>query len=149
MTLSMRGPVSATLLLLVNFFIQAVSAATLQITDAWIRYLPPVVPVRSGYMTINNNSGVTVEITDVESEVFTQVEIHETVTKDGMMSMRPVLPLEIPAGETVKLLPGGLHLMMMKPDRPLNPGSRVDVILHFDNNESQVLKMTVRKNGHE
>lgn len=139
----------ATLLLMIILFIQPASAATLQISDAWIRYLPPVVPVRSGYMTIDNNSGVAVQITDIESEVFTQVEIHETVSKDGMMSMRPVSPLVIPAGATIKLLPGGLHLMMMKPERLLNPGDRVVVILHFDNNMSQVVKMTVRKNNNE
>ena len=62
-----------------------------------------------------------------------------------MMTMRPVTPLKIPAGKILKLAPGGFHLMMTNPGRELNPGDQIDVTLHFDSGETQVIIMTVTK----
>ncbi len=118
---------------------------SLTITDAWVKNLPPVTPMRAGYMTINNHTGQTIKIIGAESEVFTAVDIHETVMKDGMMSMQALPHLTIAPGETAKLAPGGKHLMMMKPQTTLKPGDIVSVTLKFDDGNSQTLQMTVRK----
>lgn len=133
-----------TLLALLTISLPSV-ADTLKISDAWIKNLPPVVPMRAGYMTIENQSVQTLKIVEVESEVFTQVDIHETVEKNGMMSMQPMSPLVIPAGSTIKLAPGGIHLMMMQPKESLKPGDQVNVTLSFDDGNTQTLQMTVRK----
>ena len=77
--------------------------------------------MRAGYMTINNNTSQTIKIVGAESEVFTAVDIHESVMKDGMMSMQALPHLTIAPGETTKLAPGGMHLMMMKPQATLKP----------------------------
>lgn len=132
-------------LLLFYFVSLSTAAASLDISDAWIKYLPPVVPVRAGYMVISNNNAQQIRVIHIESDVFTKVDIHETVEKDGMMTMRPVMPLTIPAGETFKLAPGGLHLMMMKPAEKLKPGDQISVTLHFGSGDSQLIKMTVKK----
>ncbi|NNE64745.1 MAG: copper chaperone PCu(A)C, partial [Gammaproteobacteria bacterium] len=76
------------LVLLVYFVSLSSTAANLEISDAWVRYLPSVIPVRSGYMVIRNKSPQAVSIIKFESEVFTQIDIHETVEKDGMITMR-------------------------------------------------------------
>ena len=117
----------------------------LKISDAWIKNLPPVVPMRAGYMTIENNTDQGIKIIGAESEVFTAVEIHETIEKDGMMSMQPVSILSIPAGTEAKLTPGGMHLMMMQPEEDLKPGDLVSITLKFDDGSTQTLQMTVRK----
>lgn len=124
---------------------QGLRAQSLAISDAWIKYLPQPIPVRSGYMSVTNDSAAVISVTGVESEVFTRIEIHETVTKDGMMSMQPVLPLDILPNETVNLAPGGYHLMMMNPVRQINPGDQVEVTLHFEDGQSQPLQMTVKE----
>lgn len=120
-------------------------AAPLNITDAWIKNLPPVVPMRAGYMQIENSSDTTYRITGVESEVFTTIDIHESIEKNGMMSMQPISSLVIEAGTTVKLAPGGIHLMMMEPKQVLKPGDRVNISLEYDNGSTQILQMTVRQ----
>ena len=120
-------------------------AEALTISNAWIKNLPAVVPMRAGYMTIANNTSQSIEIIEVESEVFTAVEIHETIEKDGMMSMQPVSTLTIASGMTTKLAPGGKHLMMMKPEPILKPGDLVTVTLKFSDGNTQTLQMTVRK----
>lgn len=121
------------------------TADSLIISNAWIKNLPPVVPMRAGYMTIENNSAQTVTIVEVESEVFTRVEIHETVEKNGMMSMQFLPSLVVSAGAMIKLAPGGIHLMMIQPKINLKPGDLVNVILRFDNGNTQTLRMTVKK----
>ncbi|MDH5353312.1 MAG: copper chaperone PCu(A)C [Gammaproteobacteria bacterium] len=120
-------------------------AAPLNITDAWIKNLPPVVPMRAGYMQIENSSDTPYRITGVESEVFTTIDIHESIEKNGMMSMQPISSLVIEAGTTVKLAPGGIHLMMMEPKQVLKPGDRVNISLEYDNGSTQILQMTVRQ----
>ncbi len=120
-------------------------ADALKISDAWIKNLPPVVPMRAGYLTIENDSNRAINIIAVESEVFTQVDIHESIEKNGMMSMQPLSHLIVPAGATVKLAPGGIHLMMMQPKIALKPGDRVDISLRFESGDTQTMHMTVRK----
>ena len=115
------------------------------VTDAWIKNLPPTVPMRAGYMKLENSSTRSLSIVAVESDIFMHVDIHETVEKNGMMSMQPLSPLPIPAGTTVELAPGGIHLMMMQPKETLKPGDQVSITLQFDDDSSQTLQMTVKK----
>lgn len=122
-----------------------IEAAPLNITDAWIKNLPPVIPMRAGYMRIENNSDTSYRITGVKSEVFTAIDIHETIEKNGMMSMQPIMQLTIEANTAVKLKPGGIHLMMIGPKQVLKSGDRVSVILEFDDGNTQNVQMTVRK----
>lgn len=48
-----------------------------------------------------------------------------------IMKMRAVKALELPAGKTVELKPGGYHLMLMDLKQPFAKGSTVPVTLHF------------------
>ena len=118
---------------------------SLVIHDAWIKHLPPVVPMRAGYLTINNHSTHALEVTHAESDAFMQVEIHENIEKNGVMVMQSLSSLPVPAGATVKLIPGGIHLMMIQPRQSLQPGDRVPVTLHFGDGNSKTLQMLVKK----
>ena len=121
------------------------SAAKLEISGAWIKNLPMVVPVRAGYMSIVNKQTRTITITWAKSEDFARIEVHQSVEKNGVLSMRPVHALEIASGETVKLEPGGIHLMMMEPLKTLTPGSKVVVTIGYDDQTTQNIEMIVRK----
>ncbi len=137
--------IQATISVILILAMPPVFAESLNIGNAWIKNLPPVVPMRAGYMTIENKTGQRIQIIGAESEVFTSVEIHETVEKDGMMSMQPVSVLIIPPGTTTQLAPGGIHLMMMQPQETLKPDDLVSVTLKFNDGNTQTLQMTVRK----
>jgi len=122
-----------------------VSAEKLQITDAWIKNLPAVVPVRAGYMKISNTRSRDITILSLDSELFEDIHIHQTFEVDGVTSMRAVGDLTIPAGESLELAPGGFHLMMMSPMDELTPGQKVVVTLHYEGQNSQTIEMVVRK----
>ena len=127
------------------FFTLPCSAANLQITEAWIKNLPMSVPMRAGYMDISNNQAETIKIEWLKSEAFARIEIHRSVEKDGMMSMHPVSVLAISSGETVRLAPGGIHLMMMNPLKTLAPGEYCVVTIGYDDQSTQTIEMIVRK----
>lgn len=133
------------ILLVLIFTSLSVAADDLLITDAWIKNLPPVVPMRAGYMSITNNGDEVLTIVSVESETFSHIEIHESVEKDGMMSMQAVGVVSIKAGETLHLKPGGLHLMMMNPLQVLSPGDQVTATLIFDDGSRRAVSMKVKK----
>lgn len=67
------------------------------------------------------------------STVASEVQIHETSTdEDGTLGMSPVAGLELPAGGTLVLEPGSLHMMLIEVER-LSPGDEVDVTLVWEN----------------
>lgn len=88
-------------------------------------------PMAAGYMRIRNPCPAGITVVSVSSPAFADVSLHRTETVDGMASMRAVPALPIAAGQTVRLAPGGLHLMLMQPLGMVTPGSKVPVRLHL------------------
>jgi copper(I)-binding protein len=137
--------IKQSLLLVLLIYALPVSAENLQITDAWIKNLPAVVPVRAGYMKISNTRGQDITILSLESKLFEDIHIHQTFEVDGVASMRAIGDLTIRAGESLELAPGGFHLMMMNPLEELTPGQKVVVTLHYQGQKTQTIEMVVRK----
>jgi len=133
------------LLLLLLLIVPGSAIAELDIHNAWIKNLPPAVPVRAGYMTIRNAQASTVSIIAIRSDAFASVEIHRTIAADGMMRMEPVPTLAIEPDSTVQLAPGGLHLMMMNPAEPTKPGDVLQIVIELGDGSTQSLNMTVKK----
>ena len=87
--------------------------------------------VGGGYMTITNSGDTADTLIEVKAD-FPRVEIHETVEEDGVAKMNHVGRIDIPAGETVMLKPGGLHVMFMGFSEPLVEGEKVSATLVFE-----------------
>lgn len=111
----------------------APSAAAPTVSDAWVR--PPMGSGQpaGGYMTITNPGGQADALVGVSSPVASSVEIHETTTDaSGMTGMHPIDRLDVPAGGSVTLQPGGYHLMLMGVTQPLAVGTTVELDLVFE-----------------
>lgn len=100
------------------------------VRQPWIREAPPPARVLAAYMIIDNTGAAPASITRITSPDFQRTELHRTLIKDGVASMAPVATLQIPAGESVALLPGGMHLMLFDPLRPLHAGDSVTLVIH-------------------
>lgn len=133
------------LLLFLLLLIPGSALAELDIHSAWVKNLPPTIPVRAGYMTVHNAQTHAISIVAIHSDAFASVEIHQTIKQDGMMRMEPVPTLTIEPDSTVQLAPGGLHLMMMNPTNPTKPGDSLEIVIKLDDGSTQNLKMTVKK----
>jgi copper(I)-binding protein len=60
------------------------------------------------------------------------VEIHEMALENNVMRMREISRLDLPAGRTVELRPGGYHVMLLDLKRTLKPGEEVPITLEIE-----------------
>ena len=110
-----------------------VKAGDLVITQAWTRATPGGAKTGGGFLTIENKGSAPDKLVGVSADVAGKVEVHEMAMDGGVMKMRPVEGgLTIDPGKTVKLAPGGLHLMMMDLKSPLKQGDKLPVTLQFE-----------------
>jgi copper(I)-binding protein len=101
------------------------------IMNAWVREAHPNANVNAGYMTLVNVGPEEVRLVNVESEAFKNIEVHEMATVDGLMEMREVTDLVIPAHGQIHFEPGGKHLMLMGPREQVTTGQKIDMTLTF------------------
>jgi len=123
----------------------APSGAKPVISDAWVR--PPIGADRpaAGYLTITNPGAAADALVSVTSPIAMSCEIHETtMDSSGMAGMHPIDRLEIPAGGTVTLEPGGYHLMLME-SQAMTVGSTVELRLEFEQAGTVVVQAEVRE----
>ncbi len=133
------------LCLLLSLGLSSAAIAELEISDAWIKNLPPSIPVRAGYLTLYNPTTMQQIVRHIDSPAFGRIEMHRTIEQEGMMRMEPVEELIIEPGARLHFEPGGLHLMMMQPAAPTRPGDVHRVRIELDDGSSQHFEMTVKK----
>jgi len=107
---------------------------------------PPNAPVSGGYMTITNNGSQPDRLVSVSTPFAPKVEIHEMTMEGDVMKMRPVAGgLEIPAGGSVELKPGGYHVMFMDLSEPLKEGESRKAVLTFEKAGTVEVEFTVKE----
>jgi copper(I)-binding protein len=110
------------------------SAAELEITDVWGRNSPMAAQNGAFYMTIRNGTDQDEQLLSASAEICDTTELHEMFMQEGdVMGMRPVEGgiIDIPAGETVSLQVGGLHVMCLGKRSQLDVGDEVPITLEF------------------
>jgi copper(I)-binding protein len=85
----------------------------------------------AGYLTLTNTGKKADTLLDVQSPQTDSIEIHEMSMAGGVMKMRALDKVPLPAGKTVALAPGGFHLMLFSPSKALVVGDHVPLTLHF------------------
>jgi hypothetical protein len=113
--------------------------STLAISDAWIRHIPGNRPM-AGYFVLQNNGDKVRNLVGVASPAFGEVQLHRTITVNGVASMSAVDSVSVPAHGRVTFRPGGYHLMMKYPPHELKVGDTPQVSLQFG--DGYILKTT-------
>jgi copper(I)-binding protein len=133
---------------LVMLALLAASAAHAQTTvkDAWVRGTVAQQKATGMFAQITSASGG--KLLSAASPVAGVVEIHEMKMEGDVMKMKAVAGLDLPAGKTVELKPGGYHVMLMELKKELKAGDTVPVTLVVEGadkqRESIEVKATVR-----
>ena len=110
-----------------------VKAGDLVISQAWSRATPGGAKVGGGFLTIENKGNAPDRLIGGTSDVASNVVVHEMSMDKGVMTMRPLEKgLTIDPGKTVKLAPGGYHLMLMDLKNPLKRGDKLAIALEFE-----------------
>lgn len=117
------------------------------ITDAWIRALPPTQSNTAAYLTVHNRGEQPLRIIGGTVEGVGRVEMHTTREVDGLMRMTPLTTLEVPAGGSLTLAPGGTHLMLLDLARMPSPGEERRLCLRPDEGEAICTRAAVRRDA--
>ncbi|WP_413991567.1 copper chaperone PCu(A)C [Labrys okinawensis] len=111
---------------------QETGSGSLVIQHPWARATPPGAPVGGGYVTIANKGATADKLVGGTVDVAASVEIHQMTTEDGVMKMRQLDGLEVPAGGEVTFSPDGLHLMFVGLKHGLKKGQHIEGTLVFE-----------------
>ena len=105
----------------------AYAAAVVDVKDAWVRATVPGQKVAGAYLEIQSRSAA--RLVGARSPVAKSAEIHSMSNDGGVMKMRHLDALDLPAGQTVRLEPNGNHIMLFDIKQPLEAGARVPLTL--------------------
>lgn len=122
------------------FFVLS-AQAEVTISDAWVRANAPGQKVGAAYMSLT--SAQDSNLFAVESPAAGTVEIHSMSMKNGVMKMRMLETLPLPAGKLEKLAPGGYHLMLFDLKKPLKAGEQVKFKLSFKDKDNKITQQEV------
>lgn len=119
-------------------------AAGVVVEGAWSRASIATSRPGAAYMTIRNTGEEPVTLTKIQTDLATMPEIHRTSTNEqGVTSMAPAGEIEIAAGGTVALEPGGLHAMLMGLQRPMAEGGTFSLTLLFSNGSKLTVEVPI------
>ncbi|HVC37947.1 MAG TPA: copper chaperone PCu(A)C [Gammaproteobacteria bacterium] len=110
-----------------------------------IREAPPGVNVMASYLTLENLSGQTLTLVNINSPDFKSVVIHHGVLHDDTDKTQPVANLSIPAHKNYVFAPDNDYLMLTKPVKPLFDGDLVTLTLTFSDHSSLTIMAPVRR----
>jgi periplasmic copper chaperone A len=121
----------------------AAACPGLSASDARIPEAPPVATVLAGYAMLGNSSAQPLHIDAIDGVDFGSVEMHQMSMEGGMMQMRPLQGIDIPAHGSVSLDPSGKHLMLMNPKHPFKAGDSASLVFHCGK-QATPLQFTVK-----
>lgn len=139
---------TSTFLFLSGFVLLTNSVAAqnaLEFDNVWIAEAPPGTRVMAAYMDIKNTSDETHRIKSPQSGDFNKIEFHRTFHKNGMARMQHQPEIVIPAHSTLRLEPGGYHMMLFNPARKLKAGDQSTFSFRLESNHNIQVVAPVKK----
>ena len=107
----------------------AAFAQPVQVSNAWMRPTVPGQQATGAYMSLTAPKALT--LVGISTPAAGIAEVHEMKMDGDVMKMREIPALALPAGKTVALKPGGLHVMLMDLKQPVAKDTRVPMTLRF------------------
>ena len=118
------------------------SPPKIEVEDAWARATLPGQASSAAYLTVANAGGGDRLL--AVSSPSAAASLHSTSMDNGVMRMRPVERLDVPAQSTVSLEPGGTHVMLTGLKQPLAEGSTIELDLRFEKSGERRVAAEVR-----
>ena len=124
------------------------TADSITVVDPYVRMAPPGAMATAAFMVLKNDGGKDAKLVRAENSVSKITELHTHLNEGGVMKMRQVPAVELPAGKTVELKPGGYHVMLMDLKQQVKEGDTVPLTLVIEGpdgkRESVEVKAPVR-----
>lgn len=117
-------------------------AAEVKIENPWVRGTVAGQMATGAFMTITAKEGGA--LVAASSPVAGVVEIHTMKMEGGVMTMRAIPKLDLPAGKAVQLEPGGYHVMLMDLKQPLQAGEVVPIALKLEGKDNATSTLDIK-----
>jgi copper(I)-binding protein len=114
-----------------------------KIEHPYARATMPGQPNGGGYLKIDNAGGAADRLVAASADVSRTVELHTMKLEGDVMRMRQIDAIDVPAGQTIELKPGGMHLMFIGLKAPLKAGDSFPVKLRFEKAGERVVEVKV------
>jgi copper(I)-binding protein len=115
--------------------------AGVKVENAWARATAPGQKTGSVYVDLTSASNAA--LVAAGSPLAARAELHSMSTEGGVMRMRALPRVELPAGRTVKLAPGGMHVMLVDLKQPLKPGDKVPLTLSVQSSGTSLTTLKI------
>ena len=122
----------------------AVVGAAVMIHDAYVRAVPPGATVSAAFMVVHNPTAAPRAVVAAASPAAATVELHTHIDDGGVMRMRQVERIDVPAGGQAVLAPGGYHVMLIGLTAALAEGAPVSITLTLDDGTRLTIDAPVR-----
>ncbi len=122
--------------------LSATAMAQVTVKDAWVRATVAQQKATGAFMQLQ--SAQDTRLVAAQSPVAGVVEVHEMAMEGGVMKMRAVPALPLPAGKAVELKPGGFHVMLMDLKGQIKEGDSVPVSLVFEGKDGKRQTLEVK-----
>lgn len=127
---------------------QNAGAAGLTADNAWARASMGAGTTGAVFLELHNTGGEPLRIVSAATPLAEKAELHTHIMNEGVMQMRQVEALDVPAGGTVVLQPGGDHVMLFGMKRLLKEGETFELMLTSDSGEEVTIPVTVLSPTH-
>ena len=135
--------------LVASFAASGADAPSVRVANAWARATVPGQNTGAAYVDLTSDRGAT--LVAAGSPLAGRVELHSMTNDGGVMRMRQLPKVALPAGKTVKLEPNGIHLMLIDLKQPLKPGDKLPLVLSVQSSGMSLttlnIEAEVRANG--
>ena len=119
--------------------------SALRIDDPYVRLVPPGTTTTGAFMTIHNASSAERKLVKATSPISDKVQLHTHMNENGVMKMREIPEIVVPASGKVELKPGSYHIMLIEMKSELKEGDQVPITMSFDDGSTSRIEATVRK----
>lgn len=116
--------------------------AEVRVDNPWVRATVPGQSASGAFMRLTSTAPG--KLVAASAKIADTVEVHEMSMADNVMRMREVPAIELPAGKTVELAPGGYHIMLFKLHNQLKDGDMVPLTLVFEDAQGKRTSMDVQ-----
>jgi len=129
----------------IQAFAASSAADDVHVINPYVRAVPPGQPNSAAFMQLQNKSASQHAIVRAQSPIAQRVELHTHLMEDGMMKMRQIKQIDVPAKGKTSLKPGGLHVMFLGLKSALTPGQSVPITLIYEDGSKTTIHAPVRK----
>lgn len=133
-------------LLAASAFAQDAKIGNITVDHPWARATPGAVKNSAAFMVFDNK-GAADKLISVTGDVAREIQIHSMITEAGVMKMREIKALDIPANGKAELKPGGFHVMLIGLKDGLKEGEKFPLKLKFEKAGELTVVVTAEKPG--